>query len=138
MVGGSDSVEGRVVDSGPYLVGGSSPVAEGMVESMTPRSIGALDGSLPQVSLAGGNRRLVGPAELGAAVRQWPGGKGIIGDIDTTAISYIRKGCDLKKYTNSIYIIEVIRSKVGKKTEVIHQVSIICAGEGDKLGLCNF
>ena len=44
MVGGSDSVGDRVVDSGPYLVGGSSPVAEGVVESTTPRSIGALDG----------------------------------------------------------------------------------------------
>jgi hypothetical protein len=48
------------------------------------------------------------------------------------------KGCDLKKYTNLIDIIEVIRSKVGKKVEVVHQVSIICAGDGEKLGLCNF
>jgi hypothetical protein len=122
MFGGSDSVGGRVVDSGPYLVVGSSPVAKGMVESATPRNMGALDGSLPQVLLAGGNRRLAGPAELGVAVRQWLGGKDIIGDIDTTAISYIRKGSDLKKYMNSICLIEVIRSKVGKKIEVIHQV----------------
>ena len=81
---------------------------------------------------------MAGPAELGAVVKQWLGRKGIIGDVDTTAIGYIRKGCDLKKYTNSIYILEVIRSKVGKKAEVIHPVSIICAGEGNKLGLCNF
>ena len=109
-----------------------------MVESTTPRSIGALDGSLPQVALVGGNRRLVGPAELGAAVKQWPGRKGIIGDVDTTAIGYIRKGRDLKEYTNSIDIVEVIRSKVGKKLELIHQLLIVRAGEGDKLGFCNF
>jgi hypothetical protein len=113
-------------------------VAEGLVESTTSRSIGALDGSLPQISLAGSNRRLAGPAKLGAVVRQWLGGKGIISDIYATAISYVRKGCDLKKDANPIDIIEVIRSKVGKKAEIIHQVSIICAGEWDKLGLCNF
>ena len=81
---------------------------------------------------------MAGPAELGAAVKQGPGRKGIIGDVDTTAIGYIGKGCDLKEYTNLIDIVEVIRSKVGKKSEVIHQVLIVCAGEGDKLGLCNF
>jgi hypothetical protein len=110
-----------------------------MVESATPRSIGALDGSLPQVLLAGGNRRLAGPAELGVVVRHWPGRKGIVGDIDATAIlTYIKKGCDLKKDANPIYIVEVVRSKVGEKTEVIHQISIFCVGKGDKLGLCNF
>jgi hypothetical protein len=126
-----------VVCSGPDLVGGSSPVAEGVVESATPRSIGTFDGSLPQVPLAGGNRRLAGPAKLGTAVRQWPGGKGIFGDIDATAIGDIRKGGDFKRDANSIYIVEVIRGKVGEKTEIIHQVTIMCAGKGDKLGLCN-
>jgi hypothetical protein len=36
-----------------------------VVESTTPRSIGALDGSLPQVLLAGGNRKLAGQRSLG-------------------------------------------------------------------------
>jgi hypothetical protein len=109
-----------------------------MVESATPRSIGTFDGSLPQIPLAGGNRRLARPAKRGTAVRQWSGGKSIIGDKDATAIGDIRKGGDLKEDANAIYIIEVIRGKVGEKTEVVHQVSIMSTGKGNKLGLCNF
>jgi hypothetical protein len=80
----------------------------------------------------------MGPAKLWVAVGHQSGGKGVIGDIYATAISYVRKGCDLKKDANPIDIIEVIRSKIGKKAEIIDQLSIICAGEWDKLCLCNF
>jgi hypothetical protein len=99
--------------------------------------VGALESSLPEVSLASSEKGLAGPAEGRCSVGHWLGRKGVLGDEGATAIRDVGEGSGLEEDSGAIDIIEIIAGKVRQETEVIHKVAIMFSGEWDNSGVRN-